>query len=373
MTASISTDILAIFALCYTVYLAKQNIVVNSTKNRIYIAASVTTIILLILEIATILMELSSNNDLVTPHHIANIIGFSLSPVVPYILLSFFNDEKKPISYYYLLALPLYLNAFMCIFSFKSGWIYFINAQNQYTRGNLFLLPTIVSMFYYMLMLIEAIKNSAEYDKKELRVLVPLFLMPILGIVVQLIFRDILLIWGSISISLLLYYIFLRELHFTYDVQTGLKNRSAFEKEMEHYRKAENNAIIIVIDINNLKTVNDKYGHNAGDETIVMAAKIIQESFVGISDVFRIGGDEFCVICTNSSRELADQALANLEHSLITINQTRDHRIVLAYGYAFYNKLENESIYATLAQADKAMYTHKAKLKGICGEGQTIR
>lgn len=97
MKASISNNILSIVALCFTIYFAKRNIVIDKYKNKIYILASVTTIILLSLEIMTILMEPSSNIKLVIPHRIVNIIGFSLSPVVPFILLFFKNNNRKSV------------------------------------------------------------------------------------------------------------------------------------------------------------------------------------------------------------------------------------------------------------------------------------
>jgi len=367
MVASISTDVLAIIALCFTIYFAKRNPVVNIYNNKIYISVSVITIILLILEIMTVLMELSSSKQLVMPQRIADIVGFSLSPVVPFIFLFFNNNREKGIIKNSILAVPLFLNAFMCILSYKTGWIFFINAQNQYLRGDLFILPTIISGFYFGLIIIALLKNTAEYEIDDKRILISILLLPILGTILQILFRDLLLIWGSVSISLLLYYIFLRELQFKQDVQTGIKNRSAFEKEMEQYLKSGKNAAIVVLDINNLKRNNDKYGHKAGDETIFLAANILQESFMGIGTAFRIGGDEFCVICEEISMELVDSALSKLEHSLTRINEQRNFQIKLAYGYAVYTKNESESIYSIFAQADKAMYEHKAKLKGFYG------
>ena len=170
MTASISTDVLAIVALCFTLCLAKRNPVVNNYKNKIYISVSVITIILLILEITTILMELSSSNKLVIPHRIVNIMGFSLSPVIPFIFL-FFNNKGKRNFHNSILAIPLYFNAFMCILSYKTGWIFLVDALNQYSRGNLFLLPMIISMFYFVLMIIAVNKGTIEYEIDDKKVL----------------------------------------------------------------------------------------------------------------------------------------------------------------------------------------------------------
>ncbi|WLC84983.1 GGDEF domain-containing protein [Clostridium estertheticum] len=371
MISLISTDVIAIIALCFTISFGKKNVVVCNKKNMIYIYAAVTTIILLILEITTILMEISSNNKLMMPHRIANILGFSLSPLVPFILLFFNSNKEKNILYNCFLTIPLCFNAFMCILSYKTGFIFFVDAQNQYTRGNLFLLPTIICIFYYVLFVIAVIKNSVKYEMEDKKILIPVLFIPILGIILQILFKDLILIWCCTSISLLIYYIFLLELQFKYDTQTGIRNRVAFEKEMEQYVSRDKNATIIMFDLNNLKRTNDKYGHKVGDEMIFHAAKIIEKSFSGIGKSYRIGGDEFCVICNEITRKLLDIALSNLDDLLIKINQKRHIKIVLAYGYAFYNKNENEneskSINYTFVQADKAMYIHKAKLKEAYG------
>lgn len=364
MAASISTDFLAIIALCFTIGLAKRYIIFNDYKNSIYIALSVTTIILLLLEIATVFMEYSSNNIMVVPNRIANMMGFALCPVVPVLLLLLNDKLKEKCFYKSILAFPLYLNAFICILSLKTGWIFSVDSHNQYVRGELFLLPTLFSIFYIILLLIELFKNKIEYEKDDAKILILIFIVPILGTIIQILFENVLLIWISTAISLLLYYIFLRELQFKYDIQTGIRNRRAFENEMDKYLKDNRNAVIVIADLNNLKSINDKYGHKAGDDLIKYAAKILEESFLGIGKTFRIGGDEFCVICREIQQEALEKALTTLYHTLNTTNQKLDIEIILAYGYAFYNKQESENIYTAFNQADKAMYVHKAELKG---------
>lgn len=367
ISASISTDILAIVALCLIVSLAKRNPIINNKKNGTYISISVLTIVLLILEILTILMNLSTNSKLVVFHRIANVLGFSLSPLVAFIFLMFYENNEERILNKHLLAIPLLMNSCICILSYNTGWIFFVDPQNQYYRGKLFLLPSIVSGFYFILSMIAFKRNIDEYEIDNKKLLVFIFFMPILGVIIQIIYKDILLIWGCMAISLLLYYILMREHQIKYDIQTGIKNRVAFEKEMEQYSRDDKNAAIIVLDINNLKKNNDNYGHKAGDEVIVYTAKTIKESFETIGKAFRIGGDEFCVICQETSRESVDHMLERLDNALAKFNEKHTIKIEIAYGYAFYNKKEGESIYSIFSKADKAMYENKARLKGCYG------
>jgi diguanylate cyclase (GGDEF)-like protein len=367
MGTVITTDMLAIITLCFTIGLAKRNLVINHDKNRVYIAAALITIIILLLEIATLLLVQHTNSSLVIIHRLANVLGFALSPLVAYILLNFNLDMSIGHVQRRFLRLPLYVNGLICILSYKTGWIFYVDAYNQYSRGDLFLLPTIISVFYFTLIIITITRNNLDYDTDDKIIIIPIILIPILGTAVQIIFPDVICLWASISVSLLLYYIFLRELQFKYDPQTGVKNRAAFEREMKRYLKNDIKAAVVMFDLNNLKITNDRFGHEAGDNEIFYAAKIIQASFLGIGQTFRIGGDEFCVICREVNQETLDSVLAELDHMLNIINQNRTSKITLAYGYAFYTQEQGTSIYSTLAQADKAMYTHKAKLKGFYG------
>jgi diguanylate cyclase (GGDEF)-like protein len=351
-TASVGTNVYAIIVLCFTIFWAKRNIIINKQKNIVYILASVITIILLSLEMISLMMEMkhSSNPELMIPNRIVHILKFSLSPLIPFILY-FFNTKKERIITY-ILAIPFLFNALMCIISYQTGWIFFIDAQNQHIQGKLFLLPLITGMFYYLLMVMSITKSDVEYELEDKKVLIPIFSIPILAVLIQRFFESLAIIWSSISLSLLLFYIFLRELQFKYDVQTGIRNRSAFEKEMEQYLKGDKSAAIVVIDINNLKRINDECGHKEGDEMICQAAGAIRDSFRGIGKAFRIGGDEFCVICRDVSKRTVDRALNKLDNLLISIRQKSNVNIVLAYGYAFYTKDKSKDIYAIFSQAD---------------------
>jgi len=363
--SSINTDLIGIASLVFTISLARRNTVIDSYKTKIYIIASSVTIAILALEIFDTLFQITNNIEFLEYYKIINIIGFLLSPLVPFLLL--FLNDKKISSNKMLYSIPLFVNALISILSYKTGWAFYFNAQGQYTRGDLFFLSIAISALYYILLMISIIRNDSEYDKEDLRFLKYVFLLPITADILQIAYYGFCLVWASVALSLLLYYIFLRELQFKFDTTSGIKNRKAFEKEMEQYDKSKDNAVIVVMDLNDLKKINDTKGHNAGDEAIHISGTVLHDSFSGVGKAFRIGGDEFCVICNNASRKMVDDSLLKLERLLNAENQKRDIKIDLAYGYEFYNKNENESIYDVFTKADKYMYEHKAKQKGFYG------
>ncbi len=365
LDCSISMDVLGIIALGFTINLALRNNVINNYKTKIYIFVSAVTITLMILEILTIIFQSITNKNFVIIHIIVNIIGFSLSPLVPYLLLLFNRKD----TYYHskLLLIPIIFNALMCIASYRTGWIFYVNDQNQYMRGYFFIIPTIISAFYYILLITSTNKQDIKYDKDDKMYLILAFSMPALATFTQILFNEVLIIWGSVSLSLLLYYIFLRELQFKYDTLSEIKNRTAFEKKMEQCQKNDVNAAIIVFDLNDFKKINDSFGHKEGDNAICIAAKNLKEGFNLIGEPYRIGGDEFCVICEKVSKQQVDEALLKLNYLTDLRNENQDVKVIFSYGYDFYLKDDNKTIYETFTHADKLMYEHKSKQKGLYG------
>ncbi|NLO20999.1 MAG: GGDEF domain-containing protein, partial [Syntrophomonadaceae bacterium] len=297
MATTIITDVLAIITLFFTIWLAQRNFVVNQDKNRVYVTAALITVIILLLEIATLLLVQYASPNLVIPHRLANVLGFALSPLVPFSILSFNLDLSVGFWQRCLLRIPLYVNGLICIASYKTGWIFYVDAYNQYSRGDLFFLPTFISISYIILLILTIARNNLDYDTDDKKIIIPIFFIPLMGITLQILFPDLICLWASISVTLLLYYIFMRELQFKYDPQTGVRTRAAFERILKSYLKKGINAAVVMFDLNDLKFTNDRFGHEAGDKQIIYSAKIIQASFKDIGQIFRIGGDEFCVIC----------------------------------------------------------------------------
>ncbi len=151
-----------------------------------------------------------------------------------------------------------------------------------------------------------------------------------------------------------------RRLAYT-DTMTHLKNRSAFIQYQESAVFQKNRGCI-VFDINNLKQINDRYGHQKGDQMIVLAAKCIQDIFEKLGHCYRIGGDEFVVLLENVSEKIIVENLAKLDFVLSQINAAADFPLELAYGYSFHKKSKN-SVSQLFSEADEKMYQKKQAMK----------
>jgi diguanylate cyclase (GGDEF)-like protein/PAS domain S-box-containing protein len=147
----------------------------------------------------------------------------------------------------------------------------------------------------------------------------------------------------------------------THDILTGLYNRNFFEVEIARLQLSRLFPIsIVVTDVDNLKIVNDRYGHSAGDEMIRKIAHLLRKSFRSEDIVARIGGDEFAILLPEMD-EIATQALVNrLRVNLANLNLD-DPLINLSIGMAVGEADSNLSDVMRLA--DDRMYQEKATHK----------
>lgn len=145
------------------------------------------------------------------------------------------------------------------------------------------------------------------------------------------------------------------------DGMTGMENRAAFEKVLEQETCTEG-LTYIVFDNNNLKKINDTYGHQVGDQLLIETAECIREIFERLGRCFRIGGDEFFVILKGMSEDEVKVSLEYFEHRLAETNKKREIPIEIAYGY-FTCQDASMSLGELFKKADANMYLEKEKMK----------
>lgn len=147
------------------------------------------------------------------------------------------------------------------------------------------------------------------------------------------------------------------------DMPTGCFNRNAYAEDTSALKVLEG-VQLITFDLNNLKKCNDTKGHMAGDKYISDAADIIQRIFGSLGKVYRIGGDEFCIITNNLSENviLGKRDALNREVQKHRKN-TSDDGFGIACGYATFSPELDKDIEETRHRADLSMYRNKKEIK----------
>ena len=149
------------------------------------------------------------------------------------------------------------------------------------------------------------------------------------------------------------------------DALTGVKNRHAYletEARMNRQIAARSQPpfAIVMLDVNDLKKINDTAGHQAGDQYLRDACKTICDTFMH-SPVFRIGGDEFVVISQGSDYAYIEELFGKMRD--YNMNAARAGGITIACGMARFG--DDTSVASVLERADHSMYENKKALKAV--------
>ncbi|SIR20491.1 sensor domain-containing diguanylate cyclase [Halanaerobium kushneri] len=150
-----------------------------------------------------------------------------------------------------------------------------------------------------------------------------------------------------------------------HDEMTELYNRRYFENEMERLDSSRKLPVAILIaDLDNLKYVNDNFGHQQGDNYIITAAQMIKESIRGIDIAARIGGDEFALILPETDSDEAEKICNRIKEKESDYLKQKNliEIFSISIGYAV-KKSEEISLEEVFRKADKRMYANKAKNK----------
>ena len=150
------------------------------------------------------------------------------------------------------------------------------------------------------------------------------------------------------------------------DELTGLFNRRGFttlaEKQLKVAKRADERMLCIFMDVDELKEINDGWGHAEGDRALQVIAQVLKESFRESDIVARVGGDEFCVLARecpqNQSQVLARRLLAGVEER--NRRQTAPYRLSVSLGIVNTDPTTPCTPAEMLRQADKLMYAQKS-------------
>ncbi|MFN2340593.1 MAG: diguanylate cyclase domain-containing protein [Halanaerobium sp.] len=155
------------------------------------------------------------------------------------------------------------------------------------------------------------------------------------------------------------------------DLLTEVLNRRAgldyLQEEMERAEANEDILSVIFIDVNDLKLVNDNFGHQEGDELLQQFSDILQHSLRHNDKVVRLGGDEFLLILPQSNKDSAEKIWLRIKEKLklATQNNKKEYKISASHGAAEYSSNYKKTLDQLINEADNAMYQEKKEIKSF--------
>jgi diguanylate cyclase (GGDEF)-like protein/PAS domain S-box-containing protein len=148
------------------------------------------------------------------------------------------------------------------------------------------------------------------------------------------------------------------------DALTGLPNRRAFitlsDQALKWAARIGKEVLLIFIDVDNLKQINDTHGHLAGDRALVDTARVLRETFREADIVARLGGDEFIALITSDNEQAGKLVMGRLQTRVAAHNASGDRPYTLGLSIGFtHAKADGARLLDLMERADASLYEQK--------------
>lgn len=289
-----------------------------------------------------------------TLHAVLMALTFAVAPLLPVFVANTIcpNGRVKWVT-----AL-LIAHAIFELVGIVGGYVFWIDEYNVYHRGTLYPVYMAAYTVSSVYLIVKTIIAAHAYQGAQIAMVFGIILCMFTGVIIQVFDSSVRMTWPSVSMAVVLYFMFYSDMVLRTDPLTMLLNRRSYEDALAHPTLP---CVAVVIDIDNFKTINDTYGHAYGDECIVRAARIIRRSFGQAGLSYRTGGDEFAVIMAKRLSDV-EQFTSKLMQEVEAAKLKDERMPTLSVGYAR-SDADTTDINELFEQADQQMYSSKRESK----------
>ena len=256
------------------------------------------------------------------------VLCYALQPVpvalwIAFLHASIHREGKLTVSRWALIALPLVMNLAMAVLSLKWGWTFSVGEDNVYHRGPHFWMMGALCYSYLLFYLCYVYANRKRMLNREFEVFFLGALPTALAGVAQLMLHGLVLIWPAAAFTMLILYQHILMCQANTDHLTGLANRRRFDHRLKSAlaTDGETPTALILIDIDNYKSINDRYGHIMGDRVLEAVGGALMRGARKTDLVARIGGDEFAILAEAAGPEDMECVAQRARESLRLLNR----------------------------------------------------
>lgn len=281
-------------------------------------------------------------------------IKYSIYPSILYIIITKITSLGSKLNWKYklIMLIPLVIAIPLHFSVLYSGIVFSYSEDNHYLGGPLAKLPYIIFGLYLVLFIVMNAIYLRYYKLRDRIIALFITISAALYVALNLIFGKDTDYVRMFTSSLVFYFLFIYIHNASIDSLTGLLNRQSYYQDIKV--KSDRIKSVISVDMNELKYLNDTFGHDKGDEALVTISKILLTNAGVHRAVYRIGGDEFIMLFSISDEEEIKKRIENMRKALEEASYS------CAFGYAM--KI-GDDIQDVLKRADENMYIDKRMIK----------
>ena len=274
------------------------------------------------------------------------------------------------------LSVPLVAEILLVLLNPFTGCLYHIDVSNVYHNGRLLPLFFALNVSYVIYAMLLTGLNRRRVDSGTG---VFLLLFPVLPAVcgfIQMRWDDCDLMWPSVALLLAVLYFRALNQEISVDYLTGLYNRMQADKYMAlQIRRGTPRKPFsgVMIDVDNFKEINDRFGHQTGDEALLATARLLRKNIGRRNFLARYGGDEFIAILHTGSRRELEETARRIEAAFVRFNDRSPdrYRLSVSMGYDVYSGEVRMTQQQFARHIDRLMYMEKRNKREIRAESHS--
>lgn len=344
---------------------------------RIFTYIVLSSLLLLVSELIVTLADGQPGTKAANLNLIFNFIlhGFSSLPFVFWIAYFEYNihNDVKYVKKSLLNKIPPLLSLSLAVFNLFSGFAYSFDSNNHRVINSEIIYFYAVNAAIFIAAIYLFFRYSSKFDRATKTAYTAFILIPLTAALIQYQTPDLIIIWNSEAMALLVFFYFIQSQDLNKDYLTGLPNRRQgdqwIEKMIRHSDDHENFSLIM-IDLDDFKPINDSYGHPEGDAALRIFSNIMKQVLKSDDKIVRFGGDEFLIILDSSDISVLESILERLNNQIYLFNSKRikPYQLSFSAGYTVYNPEKHTSMNELLNDADNRMYEKKNSKKQSTGQ-----
>ncbi len=307
---------------------------------------------------------------------VSNWICFQALAVISYFWAKYVVLYTNDSSYFgkreYVLVAPLVIYTLISVTNAVTGFLFVIDENNLYVRGNGVIFHWIITWGYFLFATYKTarayIREKSALRRQKIKPLICFFIAPMVASAVQMMFYGVSSTQVGVTLSIIMIYIARQSESVLADPLTGLNNRRGMDNYLNRYleNNSEQPIRVSMIDVNGFKGINDRYGHVVGDQVLTEIANALRHICQNTANnVFlcRYGGDEFLIAEIADNKASSVPLDQEIHKAVNALENKLPCPVSVSIGSALGVCDTADAVKAQLSEADRSMYKEKANCK----------